>query len=173
VRSSSMFVSLARLIVIAKNPLLLTKTPGSDPTCKSYPLPNPLLELTPAGDNLSSLYVSILEAPFGIVALCLPPIHQIIRRFRNFGWRSLLSPRQYTTPSYDSDKMPGPRHLDDSGNSGPERVTQSKVSSGDMATKNYYKFEGRAMSDERGEASSRKPTSRDGREEAQLEDLEG
>ncbi|KAF2792075.1 hypothetical protein K505DRAFT_58521 [Melanomma pulvis-pyrius CBS 109.77] len=94
----SAFVSLTRLIIIAKKPAILSAAPGSDPSWDTVPL----------------LYVSMLEAPFGIVALCGPPVNQIINRARNYGWRSLLSTRQYHSPT-TSDKAPSLEHPNGSG----------------------------------------------------------
>ncbi|KAL9600522.1 MAG: hypothetical protein Q9179_003186 [Wetmoreana sp. 5 TL-2023] len=45
------------------------------------------------------LYVTSLESPFGIVALCGPPINQFFRRAHSFGWRSLLTTKKYASTS--------------------------------------------------------------------------
>ncbi|MCJ1460113.1 hypothetical protein MMC28_010492 [Mycoblastus sanguinarius] len=78
-------MALTRLILIVQKPIILSSAPGSDPSWDTVPL----------------LYVTSLEAPFGIVALCGPPINQFFHRLHSFGWRSLL-----TTKKYSSDVTP-------------------------------------------------------------------
>ncbi|KAG9235750.1 hypothetical protein BJ875DRAFT_421469 [Amylocarpus encephaloides] len=86
---ASAFLSLTRLILIAKKPLILSASPGTDPSWDTVPI----------------AYVSMLEAPTGILALCGPSINQIVQRAKNFGWRSLLTTKQYATNAIDT-----PRH---------------------------------------------------------------
>jgi hypothetical protein len=47
--------------------------------------------------------VSMLEAPLAIIALSGPPINQIVRRVKNFGFHSLFSTARYPTPVVHSD----------------------------------------------------------------------
>ena len=47
------------------------------------------------------VYLSILEAPFALVALCGPPIHQFVQRYTKLGFRSLFSTGRYATPLND------------------------------------------------------------------------
>ncbi|KAM7212109.1 hypothetical protein V8F06_012509 [Rhypophila decipiens] len=67
---SSAFLSFARFIIIVINPTILSAAgPTSDPTWNLVPL----------------LYLSMLEGPLAIIALCGPAIHQLLTRAINFG----------------------------------------------------------------------------------------
>ncbi|KAF2008703.1 hypothetical protein BU24DRAFT_429272 [Aaosphaeria arxii CBS 175.79] len=84
---SSAFLSLGRFIIIVRRPeLLASYSPTADPTW----------------DNVPLIYVSSLEAPFAIVALSGPPVNQFLKRAKQFGWRSLLSSREYPSHQYAS-----------------------------------------------------------------------
>ncbi|KAK0716602.1 hypothetical protein B0T21DRAFT_64384 [Apiosordaria backusii] len=69
----SAFLSLARFIIIAIKPSILNVAPPADPGWDLVPL----------------LYLSMLEGPFAIIALCGPAIHQLTARAINH--RSLAS----------------------------------------------------------------------------------
>jgi hypothetical protein len=48
-------------------------------------------DLVAKGDTVPLQIVSMLEAPLAIIALSGPPINQIMRRAKLFGWHSLFS----------------------------------------------------------------------------------
>ncbi|GAB1312719.1 Rhodopsin domain-containing protein [Madurella fahalii] len=65
----SAFLSFARFIIIAINPAILSVNPPADPSWDLVPL----------------LYLSMLEGPIAIIALCGPAIHQLTSRYFNYG----------------------------------------------------------------------------------------
>ena len=58
------------------------------------------------GDLVPILYLSMLEAPFAIIGLCGPSIHQLVQRTLHFGLRSLFDTRRYATPLLDDPSTP-------------------------------------------------------------------
>ncbi|TGO20459.1 hypothetical protein BPAE_0294g00050 [Botrytis paeoniae] len=78
----SAFLSFARFIMIVRNPDRLSASPGADPSWNLVPL----------------LYLSILEGPFAIMALCGPSIGQLLSRVVEYrSWSSLFTTRPLQT----------------------------------------------------------------------------
>ena len=50
------------------------------------------------GNLVPILYLSMLEAPFAIIALCGPSINQLVHRSTQFGLGSLFDTRRYLRP---------------------------------------------------------------------------
>lgn len=82
---SSAFLSFARFIIIARRPEILGLT-NADPSWDLVPV----------------LYISMMEAPFAIIALCGPAINQLVQRTVQFGFGSLLHTKKYPTPLLDA-----------------------------------------------------------------------
>lgn len=72
------------------------------------------------GNLIPILYLSMLESPFALFALCGPPWYQLLQRYAQFGFRSLFSTRQYLTPLAD-DSYHGRN------NSGKERTGSGSI----------------------------------------------
>ncbi|PQE24165.1 integral membrane protein [Rutstroemia sp. NJR-2017a BVV2] len=84
----SAFLSFARFIIIVRDPdMLNASTPNADPSWDLVPL----------------LYLSMLEAPFAIIALCGPSINQLVARVMQYKTLSSL----FTTRPVDSSKGSG------------------------------------------------------------------
>ncbi|TGJ81017.1 hypothetical protein E0Z10_g7735 [Xylaria hypoxylon] len=100
----SAFLSFARFIIIVLNPSILNGGQGADPSWDLVPL----------------LYLSLLEAPVAIIALCAPSISQLVSRAVEHGAFSSLF---HSRPQSTSQGSSGMERKDSDNSNGSGLVT--------------------------------------------------